>query len=249
MAGNRPERPSATTSVPRDQAVIRLGHAPMLAVVKADAYGHGAVRVAKTALQLRRRTTWAVATVDEGIKLREGLVNAPILVLLSEPPATAPSRCCSPTRSCRRCTPPSSPSSMPRRPHDSMGLRAPYPPGHQHGHEPHRRTLGRMWSNFMHQIELPSRARAWWARSRTSPRRTARERSTSASRRSATSEADRRAARGGHRPRHRALRELRRRRSAIPHVRFDMVRLGVGALRLAYLSRKPRSIIDLQARP
>ena len=47
----------------------------LLAVVKSDAYGHGAVRVAKTALQLGRRTTWAVATVDEGIKLREGMVG------------------------------------------------------------------------------------------------------------------------------------------------------------------------------
>ena len=59
----------------------------LLAVVKSDAYGHGAVRVAKTALQSGANYL-AVATVDEGIKLREGMVGAPI-VLLSEPPATA----------------------------------------------------------------------------------------------------------------------------------------------------------------
>ena len=59
----------------------------LLAVVKSDAYGHGAVRVAKTALQSGANYL-AVATVDEGIKLREGMVGSPI-VLLSEPPATA----------------------------------------------------------------------------------------------------------------------------------------------------------------
>ncbi len=52
----------------------------MMAVVKADAYGHGAVRGAKTALNSGAEYL-GVATVDEGIKLREGLVNAPILML------------------------------------------------------------------------------------------------------------------------------------------------------------------------
>lgn len=59
----------------------------LMAVVKADAYGHGAVRVAKTALNSGAEYL-GVATVDEGIELREALVNAPILVL-SEPPASA----------------------------------------------------------------------------------------------------------------------------------------------------------------
>ena len=73
----------------------------MMAVVKADAYGHGAVRVAKTALN-SGADYLGVATVDEGIQLREGLVNAPIL-MLAEPPASA-IRCCLRTRSCRRST-------------------------------------------------------------------------------------------------------------------------------------------------
>ena len=59
----------------------------LMAVVKSDAYGHGAVRVAKTALN-SGADYLAVATVDEAIQLREGLVNAPILIL-SEPPMTA----------------------------------------------------------------------------------------------------------------------------------------------------------------
>ena len=59
----------------------------LMAIVKADAYGHGAVRVAKTALN-SGADYLGVATVDEGIQLREGLVNAPIL-MLAEPPASA----------------------------------------------------------------------------------------------------------------------------------------------------------------
>ncbi len=59
----------------------------LMAVVKADAYGHGAVRVAKTALNSGAEYL-GVATVDEAIELREALVNAPILIL-AEPPATS----------------------------------------------------------------------------------------------------------------------------------------------------------------
>lgn len=59
----------------------------LMAVVKADAYGHGAVQVAKAALSAGADYL-AVATVNEGIELREALVNAPIL-LLAEPPQSA----------------------------------------------------------------------------------------------------------------------------------------------------------------
>ncbi|WP_165247288.1 alanine racemase [Adlercreutzia sp. ZJ141] len=59
----------------------------LMAVVKADAYGHGAVRCARTALNSGAEYL-GVATVQEAIELREALVNAPILVL-AEPPITA----------------------------------------------------------------------------------------------------------------------------------------------------------------
>ena len=59
----------------------------LMAVVKADGYGHGAVRCAKTALN-SGADYLGVATVNEAIELREALVNAPILVL-SQPPETA----------------------------------------------------------------------------------------------------------------------------------------------------------------
>jgi alanine racemase len=52
----------------------------LMAVVKADAYGHGAVAVAKTALEAG--ASWlGVATVPEGIQLREDGIKAPILIL------------------------------------------------------------------------------------------------------------------------------------------------------------------------
>jgi alanine racemase len=52
----------------------------LMAVVKADAYGHGSVSVAKTVLE--SGASWlGVATVPEGIQLREANIKAPILIL------------------------------------------------------------------------------------------------------------------------------------------------------------------------
>ena len=55
-------------------------HTELMAVVKADAYGHGAVTIAQTALQAG--ADWlGVATIPEGIELREAGIPAPILLL------------------------------------------------------------------------------------------------------------------------------------------------------------------------
>lgn len=52
----------------------------LMAVVKADAYGHGAVEVAKTVLMAG--ADWlAVATLGEGVELRRAGITAPILIL------------------------------------------------------------------------------------------------------------------------------------------------------------------------
>lgn len=52
----------------------------LMAVVKADAYGHGAVTVAQTVLNCG--ASWlGVATIPEGIELREAGVTAPIIIL------------------------------------------------------------------------------------------------------------------------------------------------------------------------
>ena len=52
----------------------------LMAVVKADAYGHGAAMVARTALDAGAGGL-CVATVQEGIQLREAGIEAPILLL------------------------------------------------------------------------------------------------------------------------------------------------------------------------
>ena len=57
--------------------------AELCAVVKANAYGHGMIPVARTAVDAGA-TTLAVALVDEGRQLREDGIDVPIL-LLSEP--------------------------------------------------------------------------------------------------------------------------------------------------------------------
>ncbi len=67
------------------KAALRPG-TQVMAVVKADGYGHGAVAVAKTALN-SGASYLGVATVDEAIELRQAGISAPLLIL-SEPPVT-----------------------------------------------------------------------------------------------------------------------------------------------------------------
>jgi alanine racemase len=57
----------------------RAADARLMAVVKADAYGHGAVPVSRTALEAGAGSL-AVVTVEEGAELRRAGVDAPILV-------------------------------------------------------------------------------------------------------------------------------------------------------------------------
>jgi alanine racemase len=73
------------TAVRQNVSTLAATVAPaaLLAVVKADGYGHGAVPVAGAALDAG--ATWlGVATVDEGAALREAGIDAPVL-LLTEP--------------------------------------------------------------------------------------------------------------------------------------------------------------------
>ena len=59
----------------------------LMAVVKADGYGHGAVACAKASLSAGAEYL-GVATVDEAVELRAAGITAP-LMLLSQPPETA----------------------------------------------------------------------------------------------------------------------------------------------------------------
>ncbi|MDQ1468406.1 MAG: alanine racemase [Actinomycetota bacterium] len=61
--------------------------ARVLAVVKADGYGHGAVATGRAAVDAGA-TKLGIALVEEGVELREAGIDAPILVL-SEPTAAA----------------------------------------------------------------------------------------------------------------------------------------------------------------
>lgn len=60
----------------------------IIAVVKADAYGHGSVQVAKQAI-LAGAKALAVALLEEALVLREASITAPILVLGWVPPKAA----------------------------------------------------------------------------------------------------------------------------------------------------------------
>ena len=63
----------------------RVGNSQVLAVVKANAYGHGAVPVARACLEAGA-SYLGVACVDEGVQLRRAGISAPILVLAYSAP-------------------------------------------------------------------------------------------------------------------------------------------------------------------
>ncbi|MDA3793398.1 MAG: alanine racemase [Elusimicrobia bacterium] len=60
--------------------IKELTDAKIMPVVKADAYGHGAVRVAAL-LEREGSDMLGVATIEEGIKLRKNNIKIPVLVL------------------------------------------------------------------------------------------------------------------------------------------------------------------------
>jgi alanine racemase len=66
---------------------VKPTDAELMAVVKADGYGHGDARVARAAFEAG--ATWiGVALVEEGIALRQAGVEAPVLVLSEFPPGS-----------------------------------------------------------------------------------------------------------------------------------------------------------------
>jgi alanine racemase len=74
------------TAIRHNVRVLARGDAAVMAVVKADAYGHGADRVAVAAVEAG--ATWlGVALVEEGVDLRMR-TSAPILVLSEVPPGS-----------------------------------------------------------------------------------------------------------------------------------------------------------------
>jgi alanine racemase len=74
-------------SIAHNVRVLTPEDAALMAVVKADAYGHGATSVARACLDAG--ATWlGVALVEEGLALRSHGVEAPIMVLSEFPPGS-----------------------------------------------------------------------------------------------------------------------------------------------------------------
>ncbi len=70
-------------------AVAAFARVPLLPVVKADAYGHGAVPVARRLVRAGA-TCLAVAYPEEGAELRTAGIDVPVLVLAGFAPAQVP---------------------------------------------------------------------------------------------------------------------------------------------------------------
>ena len=85
------------------QARRKIGpNVKYLGVVKADAYGHGAIQVSRKLEQLGADYL-AVSSLDEAKELRRAGIQAPILILGHTPPAMVSQL--SSTASPRRCPP------------------------------------------------------------------------------------------------------------------------------------------------
>lgn len=63
------------------KSLYRFSQKPIIAVVKADAYGVGAMQVCSVLEGLKEVSAFAVACVEEGIELRKAGTNKKILVL------------------------------------------------------------------------------------------------------------------------------------------------------------------------
>jgi alanine racemase len=71
---------TALASNIRQLKMLLSSKTALMAVVKADAYGHGAITVSQTVLEAG--ANWlGVATIPEGIELRQAGISAPILIL------------------------------------------------------------------------------------------------------------------------------------------------------------------------
>jgi len=63
------------------RSVKQITGTDVVAVVKADGYGHGAIEVATALMQAKAADRFAVSLVEEGVLLREQGITAPILVM------------------------------------------------------------------------------------------------------------------------------------------------------------------------
>lgn len=74
-------------AIRRNARILTPEGSELMAIVKANGYGHGDVEVARAAIEAG--ASWAgVALVEEGLRLREAGVDVPILVLSELPPGS-----------------------------------------------------------------------------------------------------------------------------------------------------------------
>lgn len=66
-----------------------VGSIPIIGIVKADGYGHGAVEVSKVLLK-NGVDSLGVATIDEALELRQAHIEVPIVILGPAPTTAAP---------------------------------------------------------------------------------------------------------------------------------------------------------------
>ncbi len=83
MTAIRPTRVEVDLGALAHNARMLQQHAgvPLLAVVKADGYGHGAAAVATSLERSGTVTGFAVSLVEEGVQLRDAGIAAPVLVM------------------------------------------------------------------------------------------------------------------------------------------------------------------------
>ncbi len=62
----------------------------IMAVIKADGYGHGAVRIAQELANVDSVWGYAVATIDEALEIIEQGIGKPVLILGYSFPITLP---------------------------------------------------------------------------------------------------------------------------------------------------------------
>ncbi len=73
------------------QVEARIGTRKIIPVVKANAYGHGAVAISKHLIQISKQVAMlGVASLDEGISLRNAGIKIPILLMTGCPPDGIP---------------------------------------------------------------------------------------------------------------------------------------------------------------
>jgi alanine racemase len=80
IAENYKTLTSLMVPIPADNAPCSIGNPRIIPVIKADAYGHGMIPVAR-ALADAGASVFAVGTVDEGLRLRQAGISQEILVM------------------------------------------------------------------------------------------------------------------------------------------------------------------------